>query len=277
VTSLQSCSTLVRTRYRPLSALSSIRAFTDLKFPLEKSSVNNDQSMQHFGDFALTPDPPTLRRGFEVLKLPHRQMEVLRLLVEAQGSAVPKTVFFEQIWSGSFVEEGNLTQTIFLLRRALGRLPDGGEYIETLPRLGYRIAPVAFTLSQPAAPVVRKPSASSRAAAQPHAALSTEGAPYPNSVISTGGEAKRSRSGEIPAFLPAASENEDTQTLHALIAARLRSRWEPIFWIGVGMIVSLFAVLVALFSLAYVNSINNQPAQEKSFVTPPVSTRSFFN
>jgi DNA-binding winged helix-turn-helix (wHTH) protein len=205
--------------------------------------VINDQSLQHFGDFALALDPPTLRRGFEVLKLPHRQIEVLRLLVEAQGGAVPKSAFFEQIWSGSFVEEGNLTQTIFLLRRTLGRLPDGGEYIETLPRLGYRIAPAAFTLIQPA--TAKKSFISAR----------TE--PTPSAVVIP--ESTTQKSASTPA---------SSLSLRKLIEAALQSRWEPIFWIGVGMLVSLFAVLVALFSLAYVKSINTQPAQEKSALIP---------
>jgi DNA-binding winged helix-turn-helix (wHTH) protein len=173
-------------------------------------------------------------------------MEVLRLLVEAQGNTVPKTVFFEQIWSGSFVEEGNLTQTIFLLRRALGRLPDGGEYIETLPRLGYRIAPAAFTLNQPAT-FVKKSFTSAR----------TEALAHPAAV------AVPQSTKEQPTDAPASSSS-----LRRLLATTLQSRWEPVFWIGVGMIVSLFAVLVALFSLAYVNSINTQPALEKSAMIP---------
>jgi DNA-binding winged helix-turn-helix (wHTH) protein len=214
--------------------------------------VNNDQSMQHFGDFALAPNPLTLRKGFEVLKLPQRQMEVLRLLVEAQGSAVPKSLFFEQIWSGNFVEEGNLTQTIFLLRRALGRLPDGGEYIETLPRLGYRIAPAAFTLSRPAMRVKRSFTSTYSDAVFPATTPHTSTPVVP----------------QLTAAHPA-DPSASPFSLRKLIATALQSRWEPVFWIGVGMIVSLFAVIVALFSLAYVHSLNNQPAQEKSFLTQP--------
>lgn len=56
-----------------------------------------------------------------------------------------KDVFFKKVWHGAFVEEGNLTQTIFLLRKALGKLPDGGDYIETLSGYGYRLSPAALT------------------------------------------------------------------------------------------------------------------------------------
>jgi hypothetical protein len=44
------------------------------------------------------------------------------------------------VWPDSFVEEGSLAQTVFMLRRKLGRAPNGEEYIQTVPRRGYRIA-----------------------------------------------------------------------------------------------------------------------------------------
>ena len=67
------------------------------------------------------------------------------MLVEAQGRVVPKEVLLNRIWSGTAVEESNLTQTVFLIRRALGTLPNGGSLIETLPRNGYRVSPRALT------------------------------------------------------------------------------------------------------------------------------------
>ena len=44
------------------------------------------------------------------------------------------------VWPNCFVEEGNLTQTISILRKSLGETPDGGQYIETIPTRGYRFA-----------------------------------------------------------------------------------------------------------------------------------------
>lgn len=43
------------------------------------------------------------------------------------------------VWPGTFVEESNLTQNIFLLRKSLGQTADGDEYIETLSKRGYRL------------------------------------------------------------------------------------------------------------------------------------------
>src|SRR6266516_4011573 len=42
------------------------------------------------------------------------------------------------IWQGSFVEEANLSQTIFVLRKVLGADASGRPFIDTVPRRGYR-------------------------------------------------------------------------------------------------------------------------------------------
>ena len=44
------------------------------------------------------------------------------------------------LWPDSFVEEANLTQYVFTLRKALGEQPGGQPYIETVPRRGYFFA-----------------------------------------------------------------------------------------------------------------------------------------
>jgi DNA-binding winged helix-turn-helix (wHTH) protein len=44
----------------------------------------------------------------------------------------------KRVWPNTFVEEGNLTQNISLLRKALGESPGGVQFIETVPRRGYR-------------------------------------------------------------------------------------------------------------------------------------------
>jgi len=92
-----------------------------------------------FGPFTVQGNPSYLRQGNELIKLSQRQLAALLVLLEADGAIVCKEKFFESIWNEVYVEKGNLTQTIFLLRRTLGRRADGGEYIETLFRQGYRL------------------------------------------------------------------------------------------------------------------------------------------
>ena len=201
--------------------------------------------LYHFGDFSLDLDPPTLRKGLEVIKLPQRQMEILCLLIAAGGSPVPKKDFFDHVWRGSFVEEGNLTQTVFLLRRTLGKLPDGGEYIETLQRKGYRLAPAAL-LSH------CRDSATRRQVVT----VQTRVLPLQASV---------SRD-SFPELAPAVS----LQTLRERLASKLETRWEPVLWIGIGMLVSLFLLLITAISLDYVRSTSGVYTAEDAADTPLV-------
>lgn len=104
--------------------------------------------MKVIGQYVISWAPPLLREGDRPIRLSPRQFNVLALLVKARGKVVSKQVFFSKVWQGRFVEDGNLSQTIFLIRKVLGRLPDGEEFIETIPGRGYRLAPAALCQSR---------------------------------------------------------------------------------------------------------------------------------
>jgi len=65
-------------------------------------------------------------------------MSTLIILVRNRGHVVKKDDFMREVWPDEFVEEGNLAQHIFILRRAFGDTADHPQYIETVPRQGYR-------------------------------------------------------------------------------------------------------------------------------------------
>jgi DNA-binding winged helix-turn-helix (wHTH) protein/Flp pilus assembly protein TadD len=67
-----------------------------------------------------------------------KPFETLVALVERHGQVVSKSELIELIWADTFVEEANISQNIFLLRKLLGKSPSGRQYIETVPRRGYR-------------------------------------------------------------------------------------------------------------------------------------------
>jgi len=90
------------------------------------------------------------------VKLPWRVAECLSILVEAQGALVTKEDLQRQIWGGALVEDSNLPQCIWALRKALDPAPDGGSYIETVARVGYRMA-VAVEMEVGAAAVPEIP------------------------------------------------------------------------------------------------------------------------
>ena len=66
-----------------------------------------------------------------------KAFDLLALLVKRRGQVVTRNELLEILWSDPIVEESNLTQTIYLLRKALGEGPSH-KYIETLPKRGYR-------------------------------------------------------------------------------------------------------------------------------------------
>lgn len=100
-----------------------------------------------FGPFRLDPRERVLRRGSEVVLLSPKVVETLLLLVEQAGKVQSKDFLIEALWPDSFVEEGSLTQNISILRKNLGTDENGKQYIETLPKRGYRFAAEVRTVS----------------------------------------------------------------------------------------------------------------------------------
>jgi TolB protein len=108
-----------------------------------------------FGDFELTPAKRLLERAGVSIHLTARLMDALVLLVENHGKVVTREEFFKRLWPDSFVEENNLNQAISALRKALGVQATGSEFIETVPKVGYRfIAPVEKADGSHSKPVV---------------------------------------------------------------------------------------------------------------------------
>jgi len=91
-----------------------------------------------FGPFQLDLNDRLLTRAGEVISLRPKATEILVRLVTNAGQLIKRDELLKEVWPDTFVEESNLSQTIFTLRKALG--DDRGEpkYIETVPRRGYR-------------------------------------------------------------------------------------------------------------------------------------------
>jgi DNA-binding winged helix-turn-helix (wHTH) protein/Tol biopolymer transport system component len=88
-----------------------------------------------FGCFRLEPAERKLLRGDEIVVLTPKAFDTLVLLVRNSGHLLEKDELISKLWPDSFVEEGSLTNNIFLLRKVLGENP---AFIETVPRRGYR-------------------------------------------------------------------------------------------------------------------------------------------
>ncbi len=96
-----------------------------------------------FSDFRLDPEERVLLHDGKVVPLTPKVFDTLLSLVEHRRQVVSKDELMKFVWPNSYVEEGNLTQNISMLRKLLGESPDAPQYIETIPRRGYRfVAPV---------------------------------------------------------------------------------------------------------------------------------------
>lgn len=98
-----------------------------------------------FGPFRIDTLNRQLWRDGEPVPLKAKAVDTLLLLIDRRGDVVEKDELMRELWPDSFVEEANLTQNIYNLRKALG----DGVYIETIPRRGYRFA--AQVMEKPAA------------------------------------------------------------------------------------------------------------------------------
>lgn len=91
-----------------------------------------------FGPFVLDPDAGTLLRHDEPVAVGYRGLKLLAALVGRPGEILGKAELMDAAWPGTAVEEGNLTVQIAQLRKLLGPPAGGGEWITTVPRVGYR-------------------------------------------------------------------------------------------------------------------------------------------
>src|SRR4051794_24646316 len=91
-----------------------------------------------FGPFLLNPGSGTLLRDGEPLAVGGRGVLLLEALLKRPGEVLTKADLMDAAWPGTAVEESNLSVQIASLRKLLGSCPGGGDWIATIPRIGYR-------------------------------------------------------------------------------------------------------------------------------------------
>lgn len=120
----------------------------------------SSSSVQHvkFGRFRFEGANGFLYRDGVALPLPPRALGVLAVLTARPGQVVSKQTLLDQVWKETHVTDTSLAEAVSVLRQALGDDPQRGDFIQTVPRRGYRfVAPLelpptaAETPVQPAA------------------------------------------------------------------------------------------------------------------------------
>jgi len=113
--------------------------------------------LYEFGKFRCDPREHLLLCDGKPVSLSPKSFDILLALIRSNGQLLMKDELMQQVWPDSFVEEANLTVNISALRKVLGETPSGQQYIETVPKRGYRfVAPVKeFRGQGPPAPGVQ--------------------------------------------------------------------------------------------------------------------------
>jgi eukaryotic-like serine/threonine-protein kinase len=95
-------------------------------------------NLYHFKEFVLDPQRRSLSRADSPVPLTAKALDVLLFLTRNPNRLVTKEELLQAVWGDTFVEEGNLTQYISHLRKALGDNPEDARLIVTIARKGYQ-------------------------------------------------------------------------------------------------------------------------------------------
>ena len=107
-----------------------------------------------FGPFRVDPETQVLLRENQPVAITPKTFETLLILVRHSREVVSKDELMSELWPDAFVEEANLSQNIFMLRKALGDTPDDRRYIVTVPGKGYRFVAEVREVTQETGEVV---------------------------------------------------------------------------------------------------------------------------
>lgn len=109
-----------------------------------------DVRYYEFGEYRLDIVEYQLTRNEVPISLTHKSLEILIFLIQNRDKILGKDEIFDNVWVESYVEETNLTQHIYRIRKSLDDTENAGVYIETIPKHGYRF--IAEVKEIPAVP-----------------------------------------------------------------------------------------------------------------------------
>lgn len=116
--------------------------------------------LYEFGAFRVDTTDRQLWRDGQRVSLAPKSFELLVVMLEGRGKLIRKQVLIDKVWPGTFVEESNVAQHVATLRRVLGDTRDVQQFIQTVPKEGYRfVCPVvSWSSNAPGPNGLRTPS-----------------------------------------------------------------------------------------------------------------------
>lgn len=194
-----------------------------------------------FENFSLDADNLLLFRGGEELALTPKVVATLLALIERHGEIVSKDDLMEFVWPDSTVEEGNLTQNLYILRRTLGESNNGKPFIETLRRRGYRFNGEVAVLNE--AKGSTSQSYISNTGVQNRVSVDS-----PKTIISNESVRRVERRGNVLALANWKETELDVLTPGVKPSSELNSRSRLVIGVVIGCVVLLLAAFVWLNS-----------------------------
>lgn len=110
-----------------------------VRFPIAVPP-KSETRVYRFGPFELDTAEQLLTHNGKKVAVTPKAYDTLLLFLSKPKVVIEKHELLRALWPNTFVQEGSLTQTICGLRKALGEKESGAEYIEMIPRRGYRFA-----------------------------------------------------------------------------------------------------------------------------------------
>ena len=114
-----------------------------------------------FGPWTISPALNLLERGTRSIRIEPRAMDVLVLLARRDGAVVSVDELIASVWKGVIVTDGSVYLAISQLRQALDDPADGMQYIETIPKRGYRLTVPVERIEEKSMPAAAATQASS--------------------------------------------------------------------------------------------------------------------
>jgi Tol biopolymer transport system component/DNA-binding winged helix-turn-helix (wHTH) protein len=210
------------------------------------------KTIYEFEKFRLDAGNLMLYQDEREISLAPKVIETLLALVERRGEILGKDELMELVWADSIVEESNLSQNLYLLRKTLGEGKNGKPLIETFRRRGYRFNGEVEIIEQK------------------NAAKKSENvlAFAPHVVSGSGPPVKETRHGQVVALAEWQPHETDDQTTPALLDENSAYKNVPIIsarpWLSNRKLIAACAVLAALAIAATVWKIADQNRYQAS-------------
>src|ERR1051326_3590742 len=100
--------------------------------------MNAPRLTYEFDSFRIDVTNRLVFRHVDPLPLTPKAVEILVALIAQHGAIMSKSDLMKIVWPDTIVEDGNLAQNIYLLRKTLNEGSNGTRYVETVARRGYR-------------------------------------------------------------------------------------------------------------------------------------------